>query len=101
MHTNIAQISRWWIAKSIISKKVDLLSLSPQLYPAPVGQDLSTLTRRAAPYNLASFEDSLVPSNSLPATLSKFPPSALSTNDMHTSVSVTPNGLKFDPLTKK
>ncbi len=60
MHPNIAQLSRWWVAKSIITDSFDpaplnLSSISPTHSP-PV-----SLIREAAPYDLYPEEGDQLP----------------------------------------
>jgi hypothetical protein len=56
MHPNIAQISRWWVAKSILTQDIDTNNLRP-LFHTTNDHDLSSpIYREAIPYNLAPLD---------------------------------------------
>ncbi len=52
MHPNIAQISRWWIAKSIINQKIDLCTISC-LFHHTSSKNIQSWNQPTIPYDLA------------------------------------------------
>ena len=58
MHPNLAQLSRWWVAKSIINQVVDCRDLHPFYNMDTSDFDLSSLTWTSTPYDLAELNHS-------------------------------------------
>jgi len=53
MHPNISQISRWWVAKSILSSTVNINPIQALFHPQSSCNDTMSLHREASPADLA------------------------------------------------
>jgi len=74
MHPNIAQISRWWVAKSILTQNIDINNLMPLLHTTN-HQDISTsIFREAVPYNLAPLDHPISGTSSFNLTINPLRP---------------------------